>query len=235
MNKREGYRSKYFTWRFHCSKLAPYKHTRSHSDSEIVNPLLDPERLIRGASSRRRHITPSSSLALHPKDIQSVDPFSFIPTHPDWIELPPRVSDFISRGVDLPSSFFIQSLESYQVPSILIKSPSSEEELGLHLPELKPQDFITRTPYSIPSSSTNIEETFSVYLNLLFENKEDFPPGVQKLVIKTPFKSLKKSPPSPPHINTPIDSSSSPSSSSSSSSSSTSTQTPYTPPAIMDF
>lgn len=59
--------------------------------------------------------------------------------------------------------------------------------MSLHLTEFKTQDFITPTPYSIPPTSTNLEDTFSVYSNPLFDNKEDFPPVVQKLVIKTPL------------------------------------------------
>ena len=49
-------RSKSFTWRLHCAKLAPFKHTRSHSESDTV----ELEFFLRNASSRRRH-QPSSS------------------------------------------------------------------------------------------------------------------------------------------------------------------------------
>lgn len=114
--------------------MPPFKHTRSRSASEIVNPLPDPERLIRGDSSRIKHKTSSSSSNLHPEDISFVDPFSFVPSNPDWTKLPPRIFELHSRGVDFPSTFLIQSPESYQVPSNPIKSPSFEEELGLHLP-----------------------------------------------------------------------------------------------------
>ena len=101
-----------------------------------------------------------------------------MPSHPDWTELLPKVSEIHSGGVDLPSAFLIQSLESYQVPSVPIKSPSSEEELGLHLPEFEPTNFISPTPYYVPSTYANLEETFFVYSNPLFDNKEDFPSGV---------------------------------------------------------
>ena len=71
----------------------------------------------------------------------------------------------------------------------------------------------------------------------MFDNKEDVPLGVPKLVIETHLKYSRSYHPSFSclHTNTPTDFSSSPSSSSSSSSSSTSTHTPYTPLVVMAF
>jgi len=158
--------------------MVPFKHTISCSNSEIDSPLPDPERLIRGASLRRILQTSSSSSSLCFEDISSVDPFSFVPSNPDWTKLPPRVSKIHSKGVDLALAFLIHLPESYQVPSIPIKSPSSEEELGLHLPEFKPTNFISPNTYYVPSNSNKLEETFFVYSNPLFENREDSPSRV---------------------------------------------------------
>jgi len=54
-------------------------------------------------------------------------------------------------------------LESYKLLEIFSDSPKSEEELDVHLPELKPIDFISPIDYKFPSTSEQPEETFYVY------------------------------------------------------------------------
>lgn len=227
------YRSKSFTWRLHCTKLAPFKHTRSHSESDTISPLSYPKRLVRKANSRRRHQPSSSTSTLQSEYKLKFDPYSNIPSKLDYTHLSPRVVELLDRGVDFKSSFLIYSLESHQDPPLPPGSPKSDSDLGVHLPEYKPTDFISPTTYSFhstseqPESSTSkqLEGTFAIYSNPLFETEEDIHSQVHKLVIKTPLKSFRTSPPylsppsSPPHSSSPL---LSPSSSSLSSSSQTS-------------
>ena len=146
--------------RLHIPKLAHSKHTRSHSNSEIVSPLSDLERLVREASLRRRlEASTSSYVPLQPEDISAYDPFRSIPSPLDLAELTPRVLELLSKGVDLQSALLVHSLESYKIPEILSDSPKSEEELDIHLPELKPTDFISPTHYTLPSTSAQPKET----------------------------------------------------------------------------
>ena len=167
-------RLKSFTWRLRKPKIAPSRHTRSHSDSEIVSPLYNSERLVREASLRRRLEASSSfSVPLQPEDISASDPFRYVPYPLDLDDLSPRVLELLSKGVDMQSSLLIHSLESYQIPELPSKSSKSEEELDVHLPKLKPTDFISPTIYTFPSTSSQLEGNFSVYLNPLFENKEE--------------------------------------------------------------
>ena len=105
--------------------MAPPKHTRSRSDSKIVEPLSNPERLVRRASSRRRHQTPSSSIPQ--EDINIIlDPFRFGPIPLESEEVPDRVCDLISKGVDFQSALLVHSLESYKIPQEPSESPISE-------------------------------------------------------------------------------------------------------------
>lgn len=108
--------------------------------------------------------------------------------------------------------------------------------MSVNLPEYKPRDFISSTTYHFPSifnrpeasSSEQPEETFSIYSNPPFETKECIPLWVPKLVLKTPLKFFRISPPPSPPTSSPT--LESPYSSSTSSSSYTSTKTPHTPP-----
>jgi len=156
-------------------------------------------------------------------------------------QIPPRVSELLDRGVDLDSAFLNHSFEKHLEPLLPPGSPKTESDLGVHLPEYKPTDFISPTTYSFPSTSEQLEastseqpkETISIYTNPPFETKEGIHSQVPKLVLKTPLKLFRRSPPSsPPHSHTPPQS---PSSTSSSSSSSSSTQAPHTPPSTMAF
>lgn len=82
--------------------MAPSKHTRSHSDSQIISPLFDPERLVREASFRRRlEASASSSVPLQPEDIPTFDPFISVPSQLDLANLTPRVLGLLTKGVDL--------------------------------------------------------------------------------------------------------------------------------------
>ena len=149
--------------------MAPSKHTRSHSDSQIISPLPDPQRLMREAFSRRRlEASAYASVPLQFEDIPTFDPFSSVPSQLDFFDLTPRVLEILSKGVDLQSALFVQSLESYKFPEIFLDSPKLEEELDVHLPELKPIDFISSTHYTFPSTSAQPKETFYVYSNPLF-------------------------------------------------------------------
>ncbi len=138
-------RLKLFTWRLHCAKLAPFKDTRSHSESNTISPLSNPEKLARRANSKRKLQPSSYSSALQSKDILSFDPYSNIPSNLDWTQLSPSVSELLDRGFDFKSAFLIHSLETCQEPPLLIGSPKSESDLGVHLHEYKPTDFISPT------------------------------------------------------------------------------------------
>jgi len=127
-------RSKYFIWRLHGTKLAPFKHTRSHSKYDTVSPSSDPERLVRKASSRRRHQPSSSTSALQSEDILQFDPYINIPSNPDYTHLSPRFVELLDRGVDFKSGFLIHSLEYHPEPPLQPRSPKSESDLGVHLP-----------------------------------------------------------------------------------------------------
>jgi len=203
--------------------MAPSKHTKSHSDSQIISPLSDPKRLVREASFRRRLEASSSYFVpLQPKDISSSDPFRSIP-YPLYLDdLTPRVLELLSKAFHLQSTLLVYSLESYKIPEIFLDSPKSEEELDVHLTKLKPTNFISPTHYTFPSTSTQSEEFFFVYSNPLFENKEEVETEVQKLVMKTNFKIFRDPPPSspPPTFTPPSSPTTSPSSNSSSTTSS---------------
>ena len=151
---------------------------------------------MRKSSSKRRHQpSSSSSSALQSEELVLFDPFGNILSDPDLTQIHPRVSELLDRGVDLDSTFLIHSFETYQEPPLTLGSPKLESDLGVHLPEYKPTDFICPTTYSFPATSEQPEATFSIYLNPLFETKEDIQSQVQKLVIKTPLKSYRRSPP----------------------------------------
>jgi len=80
--------------------MAPSKHTRSHSDSQTISPLSDPERLVREASFRRiLEAFASSYVPLQPEDIPASDPFSYVPSHIDLVDLTPKVLELLSKGV----------------------------------------------------------------------------------------------------------------------------------------
>jgi len=153
--------------------MSPSKHTRSHSNSQIVSPLSDLETLVREPSFRRRlEDFASSYVPLQPEEILASDPFRTIPSQLDLVVLTPMVLDILNKGVDLQSALLIQSLESYKIPEIFSDSPKLEEEFDAHLPELKPTYFISPTHYTFPSTSAHSKETFYVYSNPLFDNKE---------------------------------------------------------------
>jgi len=236
-------RLKSFTWQLHSSKLVPFKHTRSHSKADLVDPLSEPKKILRKASSKRGHQPySSSSSVLHSKYLASFDPYSNIPPNPNHFHSSPRVVEPLEKGVYFKSAFLIHSFESHPKPSLQPRLPKTESDLGVNLPEYKPTDFISPTTYSFPptfgqpqaSTYEQPEQTFSVYSNPLFETKEAIHPQVQKLVLKTPLKSFRRSPPSsPPTSSSPPQSPfSTPSSPSSTSSS---TQTPHTPRLTMAF
>ena len=76
----------------------------------------DPETLVRRENSKIRLQPSSSSSALQPEDILSSNPYSNIPSNPDWTQLSPRVSELLDRGVDFKSVSLIHSLETCQEP-----------------------------------------------------------------------------------------------------------------------
>lgn len=184
----------------------------------------------------------SSSTFLHSEDLTSFDPYSSIPSNPDYSHLSLRVAKFLDKGVDFKLAFLIHSFESHPEPSLPPGSPKIESDLGVNLPKYKPTDFISPTTYSFPptfeqpqaSTFEQPEETFSVYSNPLFETNEGSYPQVQKLDLKTPLKSFRRSPPSSPPTSYSPPQSPFPTPSLSSSTSS-STQTPHTPPLTMAF
>ena len=128
-------RSKFFTWRLHYAKLAPFKHTRSHSESDTVYPLSNPKKLVRSANSKRKIQPSSSSSALQSEDILQFDPYSNIPSNPDSTHLSHRVAELLDRGFSFKSDFLIHSLESCQEPPLPVRSPKLESNFGVHLPE----------------------------------------------------------------------------------------------------
>lgn len=127
------------------------------------------------------------------------------------------VLELLSKGIDLQSTLLGHYFEPYKIPEIFSNSPKLEEELDVHLSELKPIDFSSSTHYTFPSTFAQPREIFFVYSNPLFENKEEVEIEVQKLVIKIPFKNFRDPPPSspPPTITPPSSPSDSPFSTSS--------------------
>jgi len=67
-------------------------------------------------------------------------------------------------------------LESYQIPKTLLESPKSEEELDVHLLELKSSVFISPTIHTFASTFVKPEDTISIYTNPLFETGGKFEP-----------------------------------------------------------
>ena len=133
------------------------------------------------ASSKRGHQpSSSSSLVLQSEDLASLDPYSNIPSNPNHSHLSTRVVELLNRGADFKSAFLIHSFESHPKPSLPPRSPKTESDLGVNLPEYKPTDFISPTTYSFPpisgqpeaSTSEHPEGTIFVYSNPLFETKE---------------------------------------------------------------
>ena len=169
--------------------MAPLKHTGSHSDSEIVLPLSYPEILVRQASSRRRHqthfSTPQQETTTDP------DPFRYVPIPLESEDIPLRLHELVSKGVDFQSTLLVHSLESYKLPKAHFESPISEQDLDLNLPGFKPIDFISPVTCSAPSTSHQPEDPFSLYSNPLFEHKQG-EEEVQKLVIRTPLRSRRR-------------------------------------------
>ena len=126
-------------------------------------------------------------------------------------------------------AFLAHSLESYKSPKEHSETPILEYDLDLNLLGFKPTDFISPVTYSAPSTSHQLEYLYSLYSNPLFEPREG-EEEVQKLVIRTPLRSQRRSlipfhspPRSPPHSSPP----SSPSSPTNSTSSSSTTNTHY--------
>ena len=75
--------------------------------------------------------------------------------------LSPRVAELLDRGVDLKLAFLIHSLESCQETPLLVGSPKSESDLGVHLLEYKPIDLTSPTIYSFPSTFEQLESPTS--------------------------------------------------------------------------
>ena len=98
---------------------------------------------MRKASSRRRHKPSSSTSTLQSEDILQFDPYSNIPSNLEYTHLSPRVAELLDRRVDFILAFLIHSLESHLEPPLLVGSPKSEFDLGVHLPEYKPTNFIS--------------------------------------------------------------------------------------------
>ena len=155
-------RLKSFTWRLHSPKLAPFKHTKSRSEANLVDPLSNPEKMLRKSSSKGGHQPSSySSSVLHYEYLTSFDPYNNIPSNPDYSHLSSRVAELLDRGVDFKSEFLIHSFESHLEPSLPPGSPKTESDLGVNLSEYKPTNFISPTTYSFPSTYEQPEDSTS--------------------------------------------------------------------------
>lgn len=114
---------------------------------------------MRIASTRPRLKACTSVPASLPTEIPSqIEHFQSFPIAVELLDLPPKILELLSKGVDLQLTLLVQQLETFEFPASHFEPFDTEVDPNLQTTELKATDFISSFTHTHPLFSSKFEE-----------------------------------------------------------------------------